>query len=266
MTTFQLVVIALAQGLTEFLPISSSAHLILIPQLTGWPDQGLAFDVAAHVGSLVAVCTYFRADLVELTRHWLRSCATRQLDAPARLAWGVLLGTIPVGLVGLFGHDYIEQSLRSPLLIAATTVFFGIALWLADRLGRRRRPLGELGFGDVALIGCAQALALVPGVSRSGITMTAALAAGLTRDAGARFSFLLSIPVIVLAGGLEFVALVRAGGSHPWGQLALVTLLSALSAFACIHFFLRFIERIGMGPFAVYRLLLGGVLLAVFAL
>jgi undecaprenyl-diphosphatase len=264
-TTFQLVVLALAQGLTEFLPISSSAHLILIPQLTGWPDQGLAFDVAAHVGSLVAVCAYFRRDLVELTRHWWRSLATRRLDAPARLAWGVLLGTIPVGLVGLFGHDFIERSMRSPLLIAATTVFFGIVLWLADRYGRRRRPLEGLGFADVALIGCAQALALVPGVSRSGITMTAALAAGMTREAGARFSFLLSIPVIVLAGGLEIVALAGAGGSQPWAQLALVTALSAASAFACIHFFLRFIERLGMGPFAVYRLALGAVLVVVFA-
>ncbi|MGE0484359.1 MAG: undecaprenyl-diphosphate phosphatase [Gammaproteobacteria bacterium] len=265
MTTFQLVVLALAQGLTEFLPISSSAHLILIPQLAGWPDQGLAFDVAAHVGSLVAVCAYFRCDLVELARHWSRSLATRRLDGPARLAWGVLLGTIPVGLVGLFGHDFIERSMRSPLLIATTTVTFGIALWLADRYGQRRRPLEGLGFGDVALIGCAQALALVPGVSRSGITMTAALAAGLTREAGARFSFLLSIPVIVLAGGLEVVALAAAGGTQPWGQLALVAALSAASAFACIHLFLRFIERLGMGPFAVYRLILGAVLVAVFA-
>jgi len=256
-TTLQLIVIALVQGLSEFLPISSSAHLILIPELTGWPDQGLAFDVAAHVGTLAAVCVYFRHDLVLLARHWALSCRTRRLDPPARLAWAVLLGTVPVGLVGLAAHDFIATSLRSPALIAATTVAFGIALWLADHHGRRLRALDRLTVTDVLLIGGAQALALVPGVSRSGITMTAALAVGLTREAGARFSFLLSIPVIVLAGTLEVVELAQLGGEHPWGALGLVALCAALSALLCIHLFLRFIERIGMWPFAVYRLVLG---------
>ncbi|MEQ8660109.1 MAG: undecaprenyl-diphosphate phosphatase [Gammaproteobacteria bacterium] len=257
MTTLHLIVLALVQGVTEFLPISSSAHLILLPQVTDWPDQGLAFDVAAHVGSLAAVCAYFRTDLAALARGWLGSLGTRRLDGEARLAWAVLLGTVPVGVAGLVGHDFIAAHLRSPLVIAVTTVVFGVALWAADRFGRRAREVGTLGWRDVALIGCAQALALIPGVSRSGITMTAALAAGLTRAAGARFSFLLSIPVIVLAGGLEAVELVGAGGSQPWGELALVALFSGLSALACIVLFLRFIERIGMWPFALYRLLLG---------
>lgn len=257
MTTLQLIVIALVQGLSEFLPISSSAHLILIPEMTGWPDQGLAFDIAAHVGTLAAVCVYFRRDLVLLTRHWAMSCRTRRLDEHSRLAWAVLLGTIPVGLAGFAAHDYIATALRSPVLIAVTTVVFGIALWLADHYGRRRRALDRLSLVDVLLIGTAQALALVPGVSRSGITMTAALAVGLTREAGARFSFLLSIPVIVLAGLLEVVELAQVGGTHPWGALGLVALSAALSALLCIHLFLRFIERIGMWPFAVYRLVLG---------
>ncbi|MEQ8496122.1 MAG: undecaprenyl-diphosphate phosphatase, partial [Gammaproteobacteria bacterium] len=169
------------------------------------------------------------------------------------------------GVVGLAAHDLIATHLRSPLIIAFTTVLFGVALWAADRGGRRTREMGAMGWRDVALIGCAQALALVPGVSRSGITMTAALAAGLTRAAGARFSFLLSIPVIVLAGGLEAIELAQAGGAQPWGQLGLVALFSGLSALACIVLFLRFIERIGMWPFALYRLLLGAWLVWMFA-
>lgn len=261
MTTLQLLLIAVVQGLTEFLPISSSAHLILIPQLTGWPDQGLAFDVAAHIGSLVAVCAYFRRDIVRLAGRWAHSCRTRTADADARLAWAVLAGTVPVGLTGLLAHDFIATSLRTPVLIAITTVVFGVALWLADRYGPRRRELGGLRAVDVLTIGCAQALALVPGVSRSGITMTAALALGLTREAGARFSFLLSIPVMVLAGALEILRLAEQGGTQAWGELGLVVVCSALSAFACIHLFLRFIERIGMWPFALYRLVLGALLL-----
>ena len=140
MTIIQLIVIALVQGLTEFLPISSSAHLILIPQVTGWPDQGLAFDVAAHLGSLCAVCAYFHADIARLTTGWLRSCRTRRLDDDARLGWAVVGGTVPVGLVGLLAHDIIATTLRSTAVIAWTTIVFGAALWLADRHGRRRRP------------------------------------------------------------------------------------------------------------------------------
>lgn len=264
MTTFHIIVLALLQGVTEFLPISSSAHLILLPAVTDWPDQGLAFDVAAHLGSLTAVCAYFRHDILALGRGWCVALAKRESNAQARLAWAVLLGTIPVGLVGLVGHDFIATNLRSPLVIAATTVIFGVLLWLADRLGARRRELGSLGWRDVLLIGAAQALALIPGVSRSGITMTAALAAGLSRAAGARFSFLLSIPVIVLAGGLEALDLAGAGGPQPWGQLALVAACSGISALVCIVLFLRFIERVGMWPFALYRLLLGAWLVWMF--
>lgn len=261
MTTIQLIVIALVQGLTEFLPISSSAHLILIPQVTGWPDQGLAFDVAAHLGSLCAVCAYFRSDIARLVTGWLRACRTRTLDEDARLAWAVIGGTIPVALVGLLAHDVIATALRSTAVIAWTTIVFGAALWLADRHGRRQRALTGLHWRDVVAIGVAQALALVPGVSRSGITMTAALALGLTRQAGARFSFLLSIPVMVLAGGYEIVRLAELGGPQPWAALGVVAACAALAALACIHFFLRFIERIGMGPFALYRFVLGGALL-----
>lgn len=259
----QVAVLALVQGVTEFLPVSSSAHLILVPVLTGWPDQGLAFDVSVHVGTLAAVVWYFRGELWAMFQAWLGSFRGR-MSPEARLAWGVLLGTVPVGLAGLLGGDFIEAHLRSPLVIAATTLVFGIALGWADRTGRRQRDEHALRWRDVLWIGLAQAVALIPGTSRSGITMTAGLLLGLTREGAARFSFLLSIPVIVLAGGHEAVKLAAAPVEARWDVLALGALLSGLSAYACIALFLRLLERVGMWPFVAYRLVLGGVLLWVF--
>jgi len=258
------IVLSVVQGLTEFLPISSSAHLILVPRILGWPDQGLAFDVAVHVGTLCAVVGYFRRELVTLTADWVRSVMARRLVGESRLAWADLFGTVPVGLAGLLLGDFIEQNLRSPLVIAASTVVFGLLLWWSDRRGARIRDEHTLVWRDVLLIGCAQALALIPGTSRSGITITAALAAGLSRAAAARFSFLLSIPVIVLAGGSKTVELLQADTPAHWGALILGAALSALSAYLCIHLFLKLLERIGMLPFVVYRLALGLVLFWVF--
>ena len=260
MTTVQLIALALVQGLTEFLPISSSGHLILLPRLTGWPDQGLAFDIAAHFGSLIAVVFYFRADLKVLIRDWTRSVVTRSQIGDSALAWAVLFGTIPTGIAGILAHDLISTELRTPAVIAFTTVFFGAALWWSDYSGARSRGLASLRARDVLVIGCAQALALVPGTSRSGITMTAALMLGLSRDAAARFSFLLSIPIIVLASGLETVELFESRVAVDWTRIALVTLFSAISAYLCIHWFLALIGRMGMAPFALYRFALGGVL------
>jgi undecaprenyl-diphosphatase len=264
MDNVQAIILALVQGITEFLPISSSAHLILVPRLLGWTDQGLAFDVAVHVGTLSAVVFYFRAELARMTVAWLQSCAGRGVSADARLAWLVVLGTVPVALAGLLLHTLIENELRSPLVIAVTTIGFGILLWLADRQGRHERDTGSLGIRDVVLIGLAQALALIPGTSRSGITITAALALGLTRSDAARFSFLLSIPAIVMAGGYEAWKLLTYTGPVQWGTILLGAAVSAVSAWLCIHFFLRLIERIGMWPFVLYRLLLGAVLLVIF--
>ncbi|HHB12756.1 MAG TPA: undecaprenyl-diphosphate phosphatase [Chromatiales bacterium] len=259
----QVTVLAVVQGLTEFLPISSSAHLILVPVLTGWPDQGLAFDVSVHVGTLAAVVWYFRDELWAMAEAWIRSL--RGVPSPdARLAWGVLLGTIPVGLAGLLFGDFIEARLRSPLVIAAATLVFGLALGWADWAGRRERDEHQLRWTDVLWIGLAQAVALIPGTSRSGITMTAGLALGLTREGSARFSFLLSIPVIVLAGGYEALKLTTAPDAVHWGVLALGASLSGLSAYVCIALFLRLLERVGMWPFVVYRMVLGLVLLALF--
>jgi undecaprenyl-diphosphatase len=257
----QIILLALLQGITEFLPISSSAHLILLPSLTGWQDQGLAFDVAVHVGTLIAVVAYFRGQLTAMTYDWIDSLQQRQSVGDSRLVWAVLLGTLPVGIAGLLFKGAIETWLRSPLVIAVTTIVFGLLLWWADQRGRRERSEHSLSWRDVAIIGIAQAIALVPGTSRSGITMTAGLLIGLTREAAARFSFLLSIPVIVLAGGLHILELLGTAGAIDWRALMVGTLVAALSAYLCISLFLRLLERIGMTPFVIYRLILGAILL-----
>jgi undecaprenyl-diphosphatase len=259
----QIVILALVQGLTEFLPISSSAHLILVPILTDWPDQGLAFDVAVHAGTLTAVVLYFRRELARMFVEWFASFGGR-LTADARLAWAVLIGTIPVGLAGLLFKDLIETQLRSPMVIAVATIVFGLLLWYADRTGRRSKSEYGLLLCDVLLIGLAQALALIPGTSRSGITITAGLMLGLRREAAARFSFLLSIPVIFLAGSLETVEYLSAASIHDAQPLLIGALISAVSAYACIHYFLKLLERIGMLPFVAYRLVLGAVLVVLF--
>ncbi len=260
METLHAIYLALLQGLTEFLPISSSAHLILLPRLADWPDQGLVFDVAVHIGTLIAVVSYFRHDIRTLFLAWIASCAGRGMNTEAKLAWFVLLGTLPVALAGLMFHDVVESHLRSPLVIALTTIAFGLLLGLADSKGKRLRDEHALELSDVLWIGLVQALALIPGTSRSGITMTAALALGLTRSAAARFSFLLSIPVIVLAGSYETLNLVQQSAPVDWLVILAGTVTAAVSAYVCIHFFLKLIERIGMWPFVIYRLILGAFL------
>ena len=265
MDWLQTVVLALVQGFTEFLPISSSGHLILVPVLLGWPDQGAAFDVALHVGSLVAVVAYFRSELQAMVRDGLLSIIRRQHVGESPLAWAVVLGTIPVGLAALAFKDVIETGLRSPLVIATTSIAFGLLLWLADVMGRRMAESHPLNWQRVLFIASAQALALIPGTSRSGITMTAGLMVGLGREQSARFSFLLAIPTIILAGMLQTVELIQAESGVDWGVLAAGTIMSAISAYTCIHYFLKLIQRIGMFPFVLYRVALGLLLLWVFA-
>ncbi len=270
MDWLQTIILALIQGLTEFLPISSSAHLILPAKLLGWTDQGLAFDVAVHVGSLVAVITYFRTEIIRMTRAWFSSLSMvsspDSFEPDARLAWAVILGTIPVGLVGLILKSFIENNFRSTFVIAMATITFGLLLWLADR--RKNQHLNEysLRLKDIIIIGCAQVVALIPGTSRSGITMTAGLMLGLSREAAARFSFLLSIPVITLAGILLTWDLIQSSSPVDWSTLALGTAIATISAYACIHFFLTLIERVGFFPFILYRIALGTVLLVVVGL
>jgi len=264
MELMHIVILALVQGLTEFLPISSSAHLILFPALSGWADQGLAFDVAVHVGTLSAVVWYFRHQLGVMLRDWFASIKQRRRVGDSNLAWAVGFGTIPVGLAGLLFKDVIETSLRSPLVIAGATIVFGLLLWWADAQARRVRDEHSINWRDVVIIGVAQAVALIPGTSRSGITMTAGLMVGLNRAAAARFSFLLSIPVILLAGGLNTLELIKSPLQVDWNALLLGIALSAISAYLCITLFLKALERIGMFPFVVYRLALGVALLWIY--
>jgi len=257
----QILGLGLLQGLTEFLPISSSAHLILLPLLLGWEDQGLAFDVAVHVGTLIAVVSYFRKDISKLIVGWFLSVFKQQQSQDSRLAWMVIIGTIPVGLVGLFAGDLIEIYLRSPLVIAISTIVFGLLLWWADANGQRNKSEEGLTLKAALTIGLYQVLALIPGTSRSGITMTAGLVLGLTREAAARFSFLLSVPLIFLAGGLKTIELAGSAIAIDWFAIIAGVVISALSAFACISLFLKMLEKIGMLPFVIYRLLLGCFLL-----
>jgi len=260
----EIIVLALLQGLTEFLPISSSAHLILPSRLFGWDDQGLAFDVAVHVGTLAAVILYFRRDIGVLTLNWAKTGFTSKPNTEAKLAWYVVVATIPAGLAGLLLDDWIEANLRSTLVIAATTIGFGLLLGFADKTRKDGITLTHMTLMMALVIGLAQALALIPGTSRSGITITAALLVGLHRVEAARFSFLLSIPLILAAGGLKTLELANSLLPVDWTSLALGAGLSAVSAWVCIYYFLAFINKIGMLPFVVYRLILGAVLLLFF--
>jgi len=263
--TLQAMVLALVQGLTEFLPISSSAHLALIPLLSDWPDQGLAFDCVLHLGSLTAVIIYFRTELACMSTGFVRTLTTRSWHAnqDGKIAWLLLLATIPVGLAGLTFKHAVEGELRTVTVIAAASIGFGLLLWLSDMMGKRTKPGADWSLRDAVIVGIAQAAALIPGTSRSGITMTAALMLGYTREAAARFSFLLSIPVIVLAGGLKVKDwFEQSDQATAAPQLIIGYLVSAISAYVCIHYFLKFLERTGMMPFVVYRILLGVMLLA----
>jgi len=262
MDWLQAVLLAILQGLTEFLPISSSAHLILPSQILGWVEQGLAFDVAVHVGSLVAVLIYFRKEVVDMTNAWFAWVFKGKKTSDGKLAWAVLWGTIPVGLVGaIFSYfKIVDNHLRATEVIAATTIIFALVLWWADNMAKQNRDEHELKVKDIIFIGCAQALALIPGTSRSGITMTAALMLGLTRTAAARFSFLLSIPAIILPGGLKSYELATSGQPVEWGLIGLGALVSGIAALSCIHVFLILLDKIGFKPFIFYRLALGAVL------
>lgn len=262
MDAVQILLLACVQGFTEFLPISSSAHLIVTPALFGYSLQSLAFDVAVHVGTLAAVVLYFRQELASMTLALGGSVRHRSVADPnARLGWMILIATLPILVLG-FPLKAVLEFLREDgrlieLVIASTTIGFGLLLWLADRIGTRRRDEFSLGWGSALLIGLFQAIAILPGTSRSGITMTAGLFLGLTREGASRFSFLLSIPTIFIAGIMETKELLESAEPVAWGELWLGAALSFVVAYLTIHFFLRFIERVSMFPFVLYRILLG---------
>jgi undecaprenyl-diphosphatase len=256
LSTLEVIILSIIQGITEFLPISSSAHLILPSAIFGWEDQGIAFDVAVHVGTLLAVMLYFRQDIANLTVGWIKSLGG-QHSTDSKLAWWVILATIPAGLAGLLAADLIETFLRSPWVLAITTIVFGLLLWLADATAKQQVSMEQMNWRQALIIGLAQAVALIPGTSRSGITMTAAMLLGLDKVSAARFSFLLSIPIIVLSGGYQASKLLSEPTQYDISGILLGMVLSFISALICIHFFLKIISRMGMLPFVIYRLLLG---------
>lgn len=261
--TYQIFLLAIVQGITEFLPISSSAHLILPSQLLGWPDQGQAFDVAVHVGSLGAVMAYFRKDLLQMTKGSLQGVATKRWNSDLSMVWNVVIGVLPAVFFGFVYGGWIETNLRSGYIIACTTIVFGIALFLADRRTSYLYGEKDLNWRHALIIGFAQALALIPGTSRSGITITAALFLGYDRESSARYSFLLSIPIIAGAGLLKTIDLIQSPAAVDWTAIWLGTIVAFVSAYACIHWFLLLLNRIGMTPFVIYRLFLGVILLLV---
>jgi undecaprenyl-diphosphatase len=257
MDSIHIVILAIVQGLTEFLPISSSAHLVLLPQALNWPEHGLVFDAAVHIGSLIAVLFYFRVEVRRMLKSWIGSLAGGEADQDSLLAWWVIIGTIPAVVLGFLLQATIEGELRTPWVVAMASIVFGILLWYADSTGKRKRDEYQLNLKDELLIGWFQVLALVPGVSRSGITITMALFLGLTRQAAARFSFLLAMPVIFASGVLQTTRMFTEVNPIGWLDLLLGVVLSAVSAGLCIHYFLRLVDRIGMLPFVIYRVLLG---------
>lgn len=261
MTPLQIVVLALIQGLTEFLPVSSSAHLILGGKLFGWPDQGLVFDVATHLGTLLAVLIYFRHDLAAMAAACLRAPRDESDREHRSMALFLALASVPVLAAGALLHDQVEQYLRDVRVIAWSTIGFGLLLWAADAAGARVRDLGRMTLGRALVIGLAQALALVPGTSRAGITITAGRMLGFTPEAAARFSFLLSIPVIAAAGGYGASRVAAGDGGIEWSEFLLALGLSAAAGWVCIAAFLALIRRVGLLPFVLYRLALGLLLL-----
>lgn len=261
MSTTEIILLAIIQGITEFLPISSSAHLLLPSIILDWQEQGLAFDVAVHIGSLLAVIAYFRRDIWQISISWFASLGSRQQDDNSRLAWYIIVATAPIILVGVSAKSLVEAYLRTGMMIAISTLLFGAVLWWADRSAKQDKALTGLDWRSALMIGLAQILALIPGTSRSGITMTAALFLGFTREAAARFSFLLSIPTIAGAGILLTKDLLEQPTAVDWYTLGLGAFVAFVSAYACIYWFLAWISRIGMLPFVIYRMLLGMILL-----
>lgn len=275
MTPAEAILLALFQGVTEFLPISSSAHLILVPYVLGWEAHNLRFDVVTNAGTLLAAMVYFRADLAAAVRQMLgggRGASPQPTGGAARptgdaarpgLGPAVLVASIPVMVVGFLFYDWFATDAREPRLIAATSILFGVLLWWADRAAGNRRRLEGLRWRDCVWIGFAQALALVPGTSRSGVTITAGLFLGLERSAAARFSFLLAIPVGIVALAKDLLELLRGGEAvDDLRALAIGFVTSAVSAYVVIGWILAWLRRQNLTVFVVYRVLLGLLILA----
>lgn len=259
MTLIQIIVLSLIQGLTEFLPVSSSAHLILGSKVFDWPDQGLVFDVATHLGTLLAALVYFRKDIWQMLLPWLNK---GKGDSTSRnLGITLVIASVPAIIAGGLLHGLVESALRDVRIIAYTTIGFGLLLWWADKRFIRIRVMEDMNLQAGVMIGLAQILALIPGTSRSGITITMGRMLGFNADVAARFSFLLSIPIIAAAGGYGILRMLLNDADINWTQFGLAVALSAIAGWLCIAVFLRLLQRVGLVPFVIYRLALGAVLL-----
>jgi undecaprenyl-diphosphatase len=266
MDLFQAAIYGIVQGLTEFLPISSSAHLILLPRFMHWPDPGPTFDIALHIGTLIPLLIYFRKEWIEVVKGGINLLRGRLTEPNARLALYIVFASIPAGLIGVMFQDTIETTFRNPLIISATLILLALVLVIAERTGRRKTDIDHMTFSDAMSVGCAQALALVPGVSRSGVTITAGLFRGMRREAAARFSFLLSTPVIAGAGGLELVKIARGGlPSELIPSFVVGMFVAAVVGYLAIALLIRYLATHNTYVFVYYRIVLGVIVYFTFA-
>jgi undecaprenyl-diphosphatase len=258
----QSIVLGIVQGLTEFLPISSSAHQRIVPAMLGWEDPGAAFTAVTQLGTETAVLIYFRHELWAVARKWL-SGPRRFNDPDVRLGWFLIVATIPIGIFGFIFRNDIESGARNLWLIGTMLIVFGLVLGYADRVGRHRREIDQLSVRDGTLIGLAQSLSLIPGVSRSGATMSAGLLLGLQRPAAARFAFLLAVPAVVASGLFELRDVIAGDerATTPIGYVLIATVIAFVVGYAAIAWFLRYLAHHSVRLFVIYRLLLGGTVL-----
>jgi undecaprenyl-diphosphatase len=268
-SAIEAIVLGVLQGLTEFLPISSSAHQLVVPAMLGWDDPGAAFTAVTQLGTEAAVLIYFRHDIWSIATVWLRSLYRPVLrsTAHARMGWYLVVATIPIGILGLTFETQIENGARDLWLVGAVLIGFGLVLGYADRVGSHKRELGTISTRDGVLIGLAQSLALIPGVSRSGATMSAGLLLGLERAAAARFSFLLAVPAVVASGLYQLAAVISGEEAQgaPLGYIALATAISFVVGYAAIAWLLRYLTTHSVRLFVVYRIVLGTAVLALTA-
>ena len=262
----QAVVLGIIQGLTEFLPISSSAHLRIYPELFGWGDPGAAFTAVIQIGTELAVLLYFRKDIWRIATAWLRSLVKPDYRAhlDARMGWFIIFGSLPIVVLGVLLKDVIEEDFRSLWLIGTTLIVLGLILGVADRIGRTDKTLKQISLRDAILMGLAQAMALVPGVSRSGATLSMGRLLGYNREAATRYAFLLAIPAVVGAGLFELKEIPHGDNTYGWGPTIVATVVSFLVGYAAIAWLLRYVSTNSYAPFVIYRVLLGaGTLLLV---
>lgn len=259
---FEAIVLGVVQGLTEFLPISSTAHLRIVPAFAGWDDPGTAFTAVIQLGTMLAVLVFFREDLIRIGLAWLKSVRNPELrkETDARLGWYMLFGTVPIAVFGLAFKSQIENGARDLYVIGIMMIVLGLVLWAAEIYGKRERQIESLSFKDAMTIGFAQALALVPGVSRSGSTISAGLFLGLDREAAARYSFLLSVPAVVLSGLFELKD-IGSGTGASFGATALATIVSFIVGYAAIAWFLKYLVTHTFKIFVGYRIFMGALVL-----